>query len=81
MLGINEEKTAALGLISDDRLLLAVWNITDKEETVTVPLSDYLKSESKINAVYPSNAECGINASSVTVKLGAKEATYIEINL
>ena len=81
MLGINEEKTAALGLISDDRLLLAVWNITGKEETVTVPLSDYLKSESKINAVYPSNAECGINASSVTVKLGAKEATYIEINL
>ena len=81
MLGINEEKTAALGLISDDRLLLAVWNITGKEETVTVPLSDYLKSESKINAVYPSSSECGINASSVTVKLGAKEATYIEINL
>lgn len=81
MVEINEKKTAALGLLSEDKLLLAVWNITDKEETVKVPLSAYLRSDSKINAVYPTYAKCEKADSDIEVKLGAKEAAYLVIDL
>lgn len=79
MIGINEKKTASFGLISKNRLLLAVWNITDEKTSVCVPLSGYIKSEISVNAVYPSKSRYNISDGAVYVELDSLEAAYFEI--
>ena len=51
---INEKCTTALGLLSDKKLLLAVWNInTGKDAEIKLDLSKYLDSDVCISAIYP----------------------------
>ena len=77
MVGINEKKTAALGLLSENKLLLAVWNITDEDKTVCVPLEGYIDSEISVNAVYPDNAKYSIDKNKVSFELISLESAYI----
>ena len=77
MVGINEKKTAALGLLSENKLLLAVWNITDEDKTVCVPLEGYIDSEISVNAVYPDNAKYSIDKNKVSFELSSLESAYI----
>lgn len=79
MVGINEKKTAALGLISEDRLLLAVWNLTDEEKYLRIPLEEYVNSEITVDAVYPSEAKYNIDNKTVSLKLSSLEAAYLVI--
>ena len=81
MVGINEKKAAALGLISENRLLLAVWNLTDEEKTVRIPLEGYVSSEIAVNAVYPSETKYNIDDCTVSLKLSSLEAAYLEITI
>ena len=81
MVGINEKKAAALGLISENRLLLAVWNLTDEEKTVRIPLEGYVSSEIAVNAVYPSETKYNIDDCTVSLKLSSLEAVYLEITI
>lgn len=51
---INEKCTTALGLLSDKKLLLAVWNInTGKEAEIKIDLSKYLYNDICISGIYP----------------------------
>lgn len=79
MVGINEKKTAALGLVSENRLLLAVWNLTDEEKTVRVPLARYVDGEITVTAVYPSEAKYSVSDGTVSLKLSSLEAADLEI--
>lgn len=81
MVGINEKKTAALGLLSENKLLLAVWNITDEEKTVELPLEEYLNSEIVVDSVYPAKAKYSVSDRTVSLKLSSLEAVYIEITI
>lgn len=79
MVGINEKKPAALGLLSDNKLLLAVWNLTDEEKTVELPLEEYVHSEIVVNSVYPAQAKYSVLGRTVSLKLSSLEAAYLEI--
>ena len=81
MIGINEKKTAVLGLLSENKLLLAVWNITDDVKTVTVPLKKYIGNGIKVNSVYPAAAKYSVNDENIEVKLTSLEAAYFEIDI
>ncbi len=81
MVGINEKKTAALGLLSENKLLLAVWNLTDEEKTVELPLEEYINSEIVVDSVYPAKAKYSVSDRTVSLKLSSLEAVYIEITI
>ena len=83
MIGINEKKTAALGLLSNGKLLLAVWNITEAKKTVMVPLENYINPNRKIsvNSVYPASVKYNIFQKNIEPELDSLEAAYFEINI
>lgn len=81
MIGINEKKVSSLGLVSENRILLAVWNITGEQNAVCIPLGSYIDSEITVNAVYPSKKKCTVSDGMVYVNLSPLEAVYFEIML
>lgn len=81
IIAINEKKTAALGLLSDNKLLLAIWNITDDDKTIAVPLEKYVKESISVNSVYPAGTKCVVNGKNIEVKLNSFDAAYFEINI
>ncbi len=68
MCAINEKKLTCAGLISDKRLLLSVWNITDDEAERDICLGKYIKN-AVLKRVYTSD---GNSAALDGVKLGVK---------
>lgn len=54
---LNEKGIASLGLLSEQGLLLAVWNLKEGPETVTIDLSKWIGLQAKIDCIYPQKEE------------------------
>ena len=86
---IGNKGMSCLGLISDsgDKITLAVWRRECGEEILSIDMSKYLNSNSKINLTYPQNsmgAEYCFNKDALTlsVKLPKKNsARFFEIEV
>lgn len=74
--GINEKVVASLGLLSDEALLLAVWNInTGKEADVTIDLSKYVDKDITIDKVYPKLPGIDCKGAGKAIKVNLPEKT------
>ena len=80
LIGINEKKVGSLGLLSDDKLLLSVWNIKDTDEDISIDISKYAKSSS-INSVYPHRQVCELKGNIVTASLKSMSAFFLELDI
>lgn len=82
MLGINEKKVSALGLLSKDKLLLTVWNLKDVSENAEIDLSKYIGENAKISFVYAaSEKKVIVDRCRLKTVLDSKEAVYVGIEL
>ncbi len=81
MLKINEKSVASLGLLSDKKLILSVWNLTDKQEIVQIVLDKYLEKDITLSAVYPKDKyEIDVNKTSLSVQLPSDSAVMLVID-
>ena len=80
---INHKEVAALGLLTEDMLRLAVWNVkTGKDKEIELDLSKWLRQAGKVLKAYPSikGMEHRLTKGKLSVKLPAKNsALYLEI--
>ena len=77
---LNEKGPSALGLLSDDKLLLAVWNINgDANTEVELDLSKYLEHDIEISQIYPQleGIEVKADKKHITVNLPASNSAVI----
>lgn len=81
LLALGEKKPAALGLLSENRLLLAVWNLTDAQADTAVPLAAYTGPGAKLEAAYPAGTACRLDGGTLHVQLGAASAAYLVLSL
>jgi alpha-galactosidase len=77
---INERKVASFGLLSSERLLLAVWNICESESEISLDLTKYVGESANILTNYAAEdygtkLEGGI----LTAKMTPMSATFLEI--
>ena len=77
---INERKVASLGLLSSDRLLLAVWNISDTDSDVSLDLAKYVGENATIVTSYAAE-DYGTKLSGgiLTSTMTPMSATFLEI--
>lgn len=77
---INERKVASFGLLSRDRLLLAVWNICDSESNVTLDLAKYIGKDASIVTNYAAeDYSTRLDGGALTSKMTPMSATFLEI--
>lgn len=77
---INERRIASLGLLSRDRLLLAVWNIRDDESKISLDLSRYVGKKASIITNYAAeNYGTRLDGGTLTARMTPMSATFIEI--
>lgn len=77
MLALGEKKPAALGLLSEGKLLLAVWNLTDAPANIVLDLAAYLGAAPVLEQTYPANTACDLAGSTLTVPLAPMSAAYL----
>ena len=53
MHNINQRETAVLGLLSEDKLLLAIWNLKEQTAEIELNLKDWILEQGVIDGVYP----------------------------
>lgn len=80
LIGINERKIATLGLMSERKLLLSVWNLKDENDDIGIDISRYVSSSS-INAVYPCSQRCSIDKNIITADMKSMSAMFIELDI
>ena len=82
MCNINEKCLASLGLLSDEKLLLAVWNIQDKDEDVKLDLTKYISNNAKIKTIFAAE-DYGtmLDGGILTAKMTNMSAMFLEIAL
>jgi len=80
---INSKETVSFGLLTENILRLAVWNVnTGADSEITLELSRWLSMDSKLVRTYPPIKELtyDLNGTELTVKLPKKNsALYLEI--
>lgn len=81
MCAINERKVAALGLLSEDRLLLSVWNLTDGAAEKNISLEKYISGkEVVLESVYTSEGNSAeLTDNGIYVKTDKMSALFAEI--
>lgn len=82
MCGMNDKKLTCVGLLSDDRLLLSIWNITDNAQESKICLKKYINGRNaSLKRVYTSEGNTvQFDDSAVTVKTEGMSAMYIELS-
>jgi alpha-galactosidase len=77
---INERKVASFGLLSSERLLLAVWNICDTDSDVSLDLAKYVGENATIVTSYAAE-DYGTKLSGgiLTSTMTPMSATFLEI--
>lgn len=78
---IGEKACTAMGLLSESKLLLAVWNMADVPATLSVPLARYLKAPLRTPNVYPQGASFETRGREVLVPLAPNSAAYLAFDL
>lgn len=84
MIKIYDKGYYSLGLMKDDRILLAVWKIDAIEDAKTIDLSQYVGDGAEVKVVYPLDLKTEFNYinKKLTVKLDGKySARLFEIKL
>ena len=84
MIKIYDKGYYSLGLMKDDRILLAVWKIYAIEDAKTIDLSQYVGDGAEVKVVYPLDLKTEFNYinKKLTVKLDGKySARLFEIKL
>ena len=79
---INERKVASFGLLSDEKLLLAVWNIQNESADLCLDLTKYLGGDAKLETVY-SAEDYGVKLEGgvLTAKMTDMSAMFLEITI
>ena len=79
---INERKLASFGLLSSDRLLLAVWNIQDKNEKLSLDLTKYIGKSANIETVFAAeDYKAELCNGTLTANMTDMSAMFLEISL
>lgn len=78
---LGDQRPAALGLLSENRLLLAVWNLSEAEAAVSVPLAAYADAGLRLNKTYPKHTACTLAENTLHVTLAAKAAAYFVFDI
>ena len=82
MHNINEKEVTALGLLSEEKLIMTVWNLKDTTENVTVDLSKYIDNDARISNVYAASEKCcTLENRKFNVRLEGMEAVNICMDL
>lgn len=81
MLSMEEKKPAALGLLSKDRLLLAVWNLTNAEARISIGLAPHINAASQLQKTYPAHTPCSLTEDTLLVKLASMSAAYFVLSV
>lgn len=77
---INSRQYTAIGLLSKNKLMLAVYNITEQDGDVSVELGKYFNSAS-VSEIYTSNGNTAdLNGTCLNVHLAKMSAFWIELN-
>ena len=80
MHSINQKEIASMGLLSEERLMIAVWNTDDKECEVSIDLSGYIPKDYAVNRVYShKETEFSLENGSLKIMLEGKSAVWFEI--
>lgn len=81
MRNINTEGDAALGLLSEHRLLLAVWNIKRSHDNIECDISSYVGRNASIETLYCAESErCTIGNGIITVEMSGLSAVFAVIS-
>ena len=80
LIGINERKLASLGLISEKKLLLSVWNLKNEDDDFSIDISKYAVY-SEINSVFPHSNTCELKSNIITASMKAMSALYLELDI
>ena len=77
---INAEEVASFGLLGDGRLMLAVWNTSNKAEEVKINLGRYIDSGYRIKRTF-SHADTGVSLDKETLRATVPDrgALWVEI--
>ena len=79
---INERKVASLGLLSDERLLLAVWNIQDGDGNISIDLAKYINDGSTIISTYAAeDYDISLACGTLKATMTPMSAMFLEIKL
>ena len=69
-----------MGLLSEERLMIAVWNTDDKECEASIDLSGYIPKDYAVNRVYShKETEFSLENGSLKIMLEGKSAVWFEI--
>ncbi len=74
------EKRVAVGLLGENKLVLAVWNLGTKEE-IAVPLKELADRVKNCEVVYPTNATAKISWKEDVLRVSTEENTAIIIEI
>lgn len=71
---LNKKECFSFGMISDNKLILAVWNIDSKSDLLCVDLSKWIGNSSKFKIIYPTDTkiECSVENCCLKVKFPQK---------
>ena len=83
MCTMNAKKLTCLGLLSDDRLLLSVWNITEAAAEKKICLEKYISGKNvSLKRVYTTDGNAAkLDGAGFSVKLEGMSAMFIELSL
>lgn len=82
MHGINQKEVAALGLLAKDKLMLAVWNLTENDQDIAIDLTKWILAGSAITDVYAHTAvNAAIDNGVLSCHLESNAAVYLGIDL
>lgn len=79
MLKIGEKKASALGLLSENTLLLSVWNLSKDEKQIEIPLDGYIGKTASLETAYPDMSNCSLTSDTAILTLKPNEAKYLVI--
>lgn len=82
MCTMNAKKLTCLGLLSDDKLLLSVWNMTDVASENSISLKKYTNGKNvSLKRVYTSDGNAAqLDDNGLSVKLEGMSAMFIELS-
>lgn len=78
---INDKELTALGLLSEQTLQLAVWNLAEQTNALELDLKKWIPAGAKLEVVYPAE-KAGVVLEEGVLKttLEEREAVYVRVN-
>ena len=58
---LHKEEVTSFGLLTDEELLLAVWNLTCTPQTVTLQLQQWVGCSPELTCRYPASSPVAVN--------------------